>query len=210
MTDNECVTVNIYKEGTKTWTGSTKIVTIIVVKDGLEENLNKNVMALRTPEPNTPEPETKINDLHFPPTHTFEITGYIKDIHQVLTTSAVTSGTGKTINLETGLGLSAGDSLTIASPNFDVSETIIVSSVGTNSIVADLANDYPSGSLVTLEGLNAHTLKEDLIKIFKDTGVATLVYRNNHQTFAFSKINFRDEKTKYYVKMSIIIGNELI
>ena len=210
MTDNECVTVNIYKEGTKTWTGSTKIVTIIVVKDGLEENLNKNVMALRTPEPNTPEPETKINDLHFPPTHTFEITGYIKDIHQVLTTSAVTAGVGKYILLETNLALYNGLSITISSPDFDVSETTTITNTGVNSIQVDLVNDYPSGSLVTLEGLNAHTLKEDLIKIFKDTGVATLVYRNNHQTFAFSKINFRDEKTKYYVKMSIIIGDELI
>lgn len=209
MSDNECVTVNIHKTGTISFSG-TKIVTIMVVKDGLEEVLNKNVMPLRTPEPNTPEPETKIHDLHFPPTHTFEITGYIKDIHQVLTTGAVTSGNGKTISLETTLGLSVSDSLVISSPNFSPSETITVTSKEPSGIVADLSNNYPSGSLVTKEGLNPHTLKDDLISIFKDTGVATMVYRNNPETFAFSKISFKDGKTKYNVKMSIFLGAQMV
>ena len=208
MADQECVTINIHKTGTISFSG-TKIVTVMVVKDGLEENLGKNIKPISTPEPKTPKPTIKIFDLHFPLTHTFEITGYLKDFHQVLTTSAVTSGNGKTINLETTLGLSVSDSLTIASPDGTPFETITVSSKGTNSIVADLTNNYPEGSLVTLDGLNPHTLVSDLELIVKDKGCATLVYRNTSETFAFTKFSFKDGKTRYDTKMSIILGEDL-
>jgi len=213
------IVVNIWKEGSNvaayngvSWAGETKIVTILVQDKGLEEVITKNTKPLRWAQPSEPDPKTKVFDLHLPPIHTFEITGILDKVHQVLTTSSVSAGASVSIPVEKSSGFTTGD-ITIVSPDGTLSETATITSIpdDTHIVVDSLSNNYPSNSIVSRD-LDTNP-KDDLLAIIADKGCANLIYRGTTYNISFNKISLKDVgpiKEQYAVKVSVYEGEELL
>ena len=208
------VIANIYKTGSANsgWSGTTKMVTILVQDKGLEEIVDKNTTPMRWPQMDSEDPKTQVLDLKFPLTHTFEITGVLSNCIQTLLSSSASSGatTLQAANFK-AYGFSSGTA-TITSPDGATSETISISSATATTInlSSGLNNDYPANSIIS-QDLSANP-KSDLIAIAKDQGTVKLVYRNAEYTVSISKISFRDTsplEEEYEVKISVFEGEEL-
>jgi len=208
------IVANIYKTGSENsgWSGTTKMVTILVQDKGLEEIIDKNVKPMRWPQMDSEDPKTQVLDLKFPLTHTFEITGILSNCIQTLLSSAASSGatTLQVANFK-AYGFSSGDA-TITSPDGSITETINISSAtGTTiNLSSGLDNDYPANSIIS-QDLSTNP-KSDLIAIAKDQGIVKLVYRDTVYNIAISKISFKDTgplEEEYEVKISVFEGEEL-
>ena len=204
--------INIYKNGQKQFTG-VKVITILA--ETIEHVIDKNTTPLRFPQRDEPDPKTRTLDLRIPPTITYEITGYLANIHQVLITNSVSSGNSIVIPVTTAAGFEVNDTITIASPDNAIYETTTITNVDTanNTITADLSNNYPTNSLIS-KTLNSNP-KADLIAIIKDLGVANLVYGSETIHIQFNKASIKETPSSkeqdemYEVKLSVFETEDL-
>jgi len=208
-------TVNIYKIGEKQYSG-VKIVTILA--ESVEFTLTKTTMPIRYSQQDVPDPKTYTLDLRIAPVIAYEITGYLTGTHQVITTSSVSSGTSVSIPVSTAVGFLNGDTITIVSPDSTTSESTTISGVNVNGkiLTADLDNNYPAGSLITLTSRTISNPKADLIAIIKDLGVANLVYGSETIHIQFNKASIKETPSSkeqdemYEVKLSVFETEDLI
>jgi len=204
--------INIYKSGQKQFSG-TKIITILA--ETVEQVIDKNTTPLRFPQRDEADPKTRTLDLRIPPTITYEITGYLTIIHQVMTTSSVSSGSSVVIPVTTAIGFAVNDTITIASPDNATYETTTITNVDTanKTITANLNNNYPTNSLIS-KTLNSNP-KADLIAIIKDLGVANLVYGSETIHIQFNKASIKETPSSkeqdemYEVKLSVFETEDL-